>query len=100
MYFLSDVIDANKALELGLVSKVVPHDSLMDETMALADRLAAGPTLAFGRIKDNFSFGATNTFADTLQREAENMIASGKTQDHLNAARAFVEKATPVFEGR
>ena len=39
-------------------------------------------------------------FADTLQREAENMIASGKTQDHLNAARAFVEKATPVFEGR
>ncbi|MBK6562309.1 enoyl-CoA hydratase [Candidatus Amarobacter glycogenicus] len=100
LYFLSDVISAQQALELGLVSKVVPHDSLMDETMALADRLAAGPTLAFGRIKDNFSFGATNTFADTLQREAENMIASGKTQDHLNAARAFVEKATPVFEGR
>lgn len=100
LYFLSDVLDANQALGLGLVSKVVPHDTLMDEAMALAERLAAGPTLAFGRIKDNFNFGATHTFAETLQKEAENMIASGKTQDHLNAARAFVEKATPVFEGR
>jgi len=100
LYFLSDVISAQQALELGLVSKVVPHDSLMDETMALAERLAAGPTLAYGRIKDNFAFGATNSFSDTLQREAENMIASGQTQDHKNAARAFVEKTEPVFEGR
>lgn len=100
LYFLSDVFDANKALELGLVTKVVPHDSLMDETMALANKLAAGPTLAYGRIKDNFNYGATNTFADTLTREAENMIASGQTADHKNAARAFVEKTEPVFEGR
>ncbi len=100
LYFMSDVFDANRALELGLVSKVVPHDNLMDETMALAQKLAAGPTLAYGRIKDNFAFGATNTFADTLTREAQNMIASGQTADHKNAARAFVEKAQPVFEGR
>ncbi|MGE3073432.1 MAG: enoyl-CoA hydratase [Dehalococcoidia bacterium] len=100
LYFLSDVISAQDALGLGLVSKVVPHDSLMEETMALAERLAAGPTLAYGRIKDNFSFGSTNTLSDTLQREAENMTASGKTADHKNAAKAFVEKRTPVFEGR
>lgn len=100
LYFMSDVFDAGRALELGLVTKVVPHDSLMDETMALARRLAAGPTLAFGRMKDNFAFGATNSFADTLTREAENMIASGRTEDHLNAARAFVEKREPEFQGR
>lgn len=100
LYFLSDVISAQQALEFGMVTKVVPHDSLMDETMALAERLAAGPTLALGRMKDNFAYGATHTFSETLQREAENMIASGKTQDHRNAARAFVEKTTPVFEGR
>ncbi len=100
LYFLSDMLSAQQALDLGLVTKVVPHDSLMDETMALAEQLAAGPTLAYGRIKDNFTYGATNSFADTLQREAENMIASGKTQDHLNAARAFVEKRQPAFEGR
>ena len=100
LYFLSDVISAQDALDLGLVSKVVPHDTLMDETMALAERLAAGPTLALGRIKDNFAFGATNSLSDTLQREAENMTASGKTADHKNAAKAFVEKRPPVFEGR
>lgn len=100
LYFLSDTILAAQALELGLVTKVVPHASLMDETIALAERLAAGPTLAYGRMKDNFSFGATHTFSETLQREAENLIASGKTADHQNAARAFVEKREPVFEGR
>lgn len=100
LYFMSDVFDAPRALELGLVTKVVAHDALMDETMALARRLASGPTLAYGRIKDNFVYGATNSFADTLTREAENMIASGRTQDHLNAARAFVEKREPTFEGK
>ena len=100
LYFLSDVISAEQARELGLVTKVVAHDSLMDEALALAERLAAGPTLAYGRMKDNFAFGATHTFSETLQKEAENMIASGQTSDHKNAARAFVEKTTPVFEGR
>lgn len=100
LYFLGDLIGADEALRLGLVTKVVPHEALMDETMALARRLAAGPTLALGRIKDNFTFGATNTFSDTLVREAQNMIASGATEDHRNAARAFVEKREPEFTGR
>lgn len=100
MYFLSEMIGAEEAKALGLVSKVVAHDSLMDETMALARRLAAGPTLAFGRMKDNFAFGATNGFGATLEREAQNMIASGTTEDHKSAARAFVEKREPEFVGR
>jgi 2-(1,2-epoxy-1,2-dihydrophenyl)acetyl-CoA isomerase len=100
LYFLSDILDANRALELGIVSRVVPHDQFWAETMALARRLASGPTLAYGRMKDNFVYGETNTFADTLTREAENMIASGQTEDHRNAARAFVEKREPVFRGR
>jgi 2-(1,2-epoxy-1,2-dihydrophenyl)acetyl-CoA isomerase len=72
----------------------------MAEAMALARKLAAGPTLAYGRIKENFTFGATNTLADTLSLEAKNMIASGGTEDHRNAARAFVEKREPEFAGR
>lgn len=100
LYFLSDVIDAATALQLGLVTKVAPHENLQAETMELARRLASGPTLALGRIKDNFAFGATNSFGDTLKREAENMIASGQTEDHRNAARAFVEKRAPEFLGR
>ena len=99
LYFLSTPIDAAEALRLGLVTKVVPHATLMEETLALARQLAAGPTLAYGRIKDNFTFGATNNFSDTLTNEAKNMIASGKTRDHLDAARAFVEKREPQFGG-
>lgn len=100
LYFFPDVFDAQTALQLGIVTKVVPADQLMAEANALAQRLAAGPTAAYARIKDNFAFGATNTFADTLTREAENMVASMRTADHRNAALAFVEKREPTYEGR
>lgn len=100
LYLLADVLDAQRALGLGLVSKVVPAEQLMQETMALARRLADGPTLAYGRMKENFSYGATATFADTLTREAENLVASMRTEDHRSAAVAFVEKREPVFRGR
>jgi 2-(1,2-epoxy-1,2-dihydrophenyl)acetyl-CoA isomerase len=100
LYFLAEMLDAQRALELGLVTKVVPAAQLMDETMALARRLAAGPTLAFGRMKENFAFGATSTLDAALTKEAENMIASGQTEDHRGAALAFVEKREPVFHGR
>lgn len=100
LYFLADIIGAEEALRLGMVSRVVAHASLMDETMALARRLAAGPTLAYGRMKENFTLGATATFSDTLTKEAENMVASGQTEDHRNAALAFVEKREPTFKGR
>ncbi len=100
LYFSAEVMSAEKALGLGLVTRVVPHESLMDEAMALARRLADGPTLAYGRMKDNFAFGATNTFGDTLMREARNMTMSGGTEDHREAAKAFVEKREPSFKGR
>jgi len=100
LYFMSEIIGAEEALKLGLLTKVVPHEHLMAETIALANRLAAGPTLALGRIKDNIAYGATNTLSDALTHEAENMIASGLTEDHRNAALAFVQKREPQFAGR
>ncbi len=100
LYFLSSMLSAQEALDLGLVNRVAPHDSFMEEAKGLARELAAGPTLAFGRMKENFVFGATNTFGDTLTKEADNMVASGKTEDHKAAAAAFVEKREPTFIGR
>jgi len=100
LYLLGDAVDAQKALALGMVTKVVPHESLMQETMAMARQLAAGPTLAFARMKDNFVFGATSTFGDALTREAENMKFTGTTADHKEAALAFLEKREPQFVGR
>jgi 2-(1,2-epoxy-1,2-dihydrophenyl)acetyl-CoA isomerase len=100
LYFMAEAIDAQRALQLGLVTKVVPHESLLDETRALAQRLANGPTQAIARMKDNFAFGATNTRGDTLTREAENMTYCGTTADHREASIAFVEKRDPRFVGR
>jgi 2-(1,2-epoxy-1,2-dihydrophenyl)acetyl-CoA isomerase len=100
LYFLADILTAEQALAERLVSRVVQHDSLMEETMKLARRLASGPTLAYGRMKENFAYGATNTFGDTLTVEARNMTKSGATEDHRNAALAFVERREPVFTGR
>ncbi|MFN0095459.1 MAG: enoyl-CoA hydratase/isomerase family protein [Dehalococcoidia bacterium] len=100
LYFLAEIMDAQQALALGLVSRVVPHDDLMSEAMTLAKRLADGPTLAYARMKENFTFGATNAFGDALTQEARNMEASRHTDDHKNAARAFVEKREPTFAGR
>ena len=100
LYLLGEIITAEKALALGMITKVVPHADLMPEAMALAKRLANGPTKAFGRMKDNFSYGATATFGDALTREAQNMIDSAKTADNAEALRAFLEKRPPAFVGR
>jgi 2-(1,2-epoxy-1,2-dihydrophenyl)acetyl-CoA isomerase len=99
LYFTGDILKSEDALAVGMVNKVVPHDKLMEETLALADRLAAGPALAYARMKENLNRGATMDFATALDQEAINMQLSGMTQDHQEAAKAFVEKRQPVFKG-
>jgi len=99
LYFTGQVIEAAEAERIGMVSKVVPHDSLEEETMALAGQLASGPTLAYARMKENLNRGATSDLLTLLDQEALNMRLSGMTSDHREAARAFVEKRTPTFAG-
>ena len=100
LYLLGSQIDAATALRLGIVNRVVPDGALRDEAMALAGKLAAGPTDAYARMKRNFAYGATHTFSETLTFEAGNMIAASKTEDFKNAAAAFLERREPEFQGR
>lgn len=98
---LSPVIKADEAKELGLVNRVVPDDELQAETDKLATRLAEGPGITQGHIKANLNFveqGAT--LAQLLDHEAIRHIRCGETDDHHEAASAFVEKRTPVFRNR
>src|SRR3990172_8216428 len=99
LYFTGQIIEADEARRIGMVSRVVPHDQLEDETLALAGRLATGPTLAYARMKENLNRSATADLLTLLDQEAINMSLSGTTRDHLEAARAFVEKRTPTFVG-
>lgn len=99
LYFTGQVVEAPEALELGIVSQVVPHDDLEGETMKLAEHIASGPTLAYARMKENFNRGESADLFTLLDQEALNMTLSGQTRDHMEAAKAFVEKRQPTFAG-
>jgi 2-(1,2-epoxy-1,2-dihydrophenyl)acetyl-CoA isomerase len=100
LYFLSERIDAKEAVRLGLVNWVVPADKLEAETAKLAHRLASGPRVAYRYMKENLNRAAAGEWDDCLDLEATHHVHSGQTEDHREAARAFVEKREPVFKGR
>ncbi|HXK32960.1 MAG TPA: enoyl-CoA hydratase [Dehalococcoidia bacterium] len=99
LYFGGEILDAQAALTVGLVNRVVAHDRLEEETMAFAANLAAGPALAYARMKENLNRAETSDLLTLLDQEAVNMQLSGLTQDHREAAQAFVEKRQPQFKG-
>jgi len=97
---LSDRIDATEALRLGLVNRVVPAATLEAETMALAHRLAEGPTLAYGRLKRLLRSSFESHLASQLDAEREAFVASTGTRDFGEGVAAFFERREPRFEGR
>ncbi len=99
LYFTGAIVEAEEALRLGMVNRVVEHDKLEAETMAFAEQIASGPTLAFGRMKENLNRGENCDLATLLDQEAMNMQLSGTTNDHREAAKSFVAKSTPSFSG-
>ena len=100
LLYFPRTVDAAEALELGLASQVVPAEGFQQAVGELAGRLAAGPTVAFGSIRQAVAHAAAHPLAEALRFEAEKMALTGGTQDHLAAVDAFVAKEKPVFEGR
>jgi 2-(1,2-epoxy-1,2-dihydrophenyl)acetyl-CoA isomerase len=100
LYYLSDRVSADEALRLGLTNWVVEPDELQARTREIALRLANGPTIAFRYMKENLNRAMAGDVDDCLDLEATHHVHCGQTQDHKEAARAFVEKREPVFVGR
>lgn len=100
LMMLAEPVTSAQALEMGLVTAVVPDDRLGAAAHELATRLAAGPTAAYGAIKQALAYGGTAPLADALEHEAVLQTQVGATQDHRTATAAFLAKQTPTFVGR
>jgi 2-(1,2-epoxy-1,2-dihydrophenyl)acetyl-CoA isomerase len=100
LYLTSPILDAAEAMRLGLLYRVVADAALDAEALALARRLAAGPRVTYAYIKRNMAAAENGSLTDVMDLEAMHHTRCTETEDHKEAARAFVEKRAPVFRGR
>ena len=95
-----DLFNAEEALAIGYVNRVVPADRLMDETYELARKLADGPPIAMQLAKRLVYRAQEQTFMEGLEAAQAAMTIVQSTEDAVEGPRAFVEKRKPQFKGR
>ena len=93
------VLSANEALDWGLINKVVDFKDLKDEANNLAKKLASGPTLAFGKLKNLINNSFLDSLEGQMEYEARMISDSAKTKDGMNGIEAFVNKKQVSFRG-
>lgn len=99
MMMLGEKVPAAKALDWGMIYKVVADDALDAEAFALAERLAAGPTVSYGLLKRGLAHALESDYAGAMLREAENQRAARRTSDSKEGGLSFIQKRKPAFTG-
>ena len=100
LFMLGGTIDAGRALQIGMINRVVPAESLLDEARSIAEKLAAGPTGSIGRIKRMLNSTFSNSLDGQLALEHECQIESGRSDDFREGVMAFFEKRPANFTGK
>jgi 2-(1,2-epoxy-1,2-dihydrophenyl)acetyl-CoA isomerase len=100
MSMTGEPVDAQHALDIGLVTRVYPADSFAKESRDLAERLAALPTRALAATKRLMRENLEVDLEAALKAEGQAQSEMGQTADHLEGVMAFAEKREPKFEGR
>jgi 2-(1,2-epoxy-1,2-dihydrophenyl)acetyl-CoA isomerase len=100
LYYFSERIAAEEAASLGIVNATFPAANLEKEVIDKARRLAAGPRVAYRYMKENLNRAVSGDLGECLDMEAAHHLRTGMTEDHREAAAAFVEKREPQFRGR
>ena len=97
---LNRVLSAQEALEWGLVNRVLPADELMPAALETAERLAAGPTRAFGTAKRLLLDGFAQSLDTQMEYESRGIADCLSSADGREGVRAFLDKRKPAFKGR
>jgi 2-(1,2-epoxy-1,2-dihydrophenyl)acetyl-CoA isomerase len=98
--FLGDALSAAEALRIGLVNRVVPAADLEKTVQEIAERLAASPRKALGRVKKLLNASLDSTLSAQLERERQSIAWSSTLPDFQEGVRAFLEKRKPVFNSK
>jgi enoyl-CoA hydratase/carnithine racemase len=98
MSFTGDRIDAEEALNIGLISYLTAQETLMTEANLLATRIAANPGLVLRMTKKLLREGQRQDLASLLELSANLQSIAHKTKDHQEAVNAFLEKRKPNFQ--
>ena len=99
MMMLGERVPAARALDWGMIHRVVADEMLDEEAFALAERLASGPTVALGLMKRGLNHAFENGYEATMLREAENQRAARGSADSMEGGMAFLQKRKPAFTG-
>jgi len=100
LLFTGDVIPAEEALRIGLVSEVVPHDELLSTATALAQKIASRPPLAVAKIKEGMRRALDPDWTELGSWVSSTLAELFRTEDHREGVKAFLEKREPHYVGR
>ena len=100
LFLTGERFDGKEAERIGLVSSVVPHETLLSTAAEMAAKIAANPPLAVRNLKEGLRLASHGNVDDLGAWVGETLARLFQTEDHREAVRAFVEKRKPTFRGR